>query len=52
MASQEYTEHHVQTYKQMFGKCPTQKVYLPFEKGVHPDLDTSKLLDHYGIEQY
>jgi hypothetical protein len=36
----------------MFGCSPTGKVTSPLEKGDHPELDTSELLDQEGIERY
>ena len=36
----------------MFGKKSNVKVYSPLEKGDHPELDKSELLDRKGIEQY
>ena len=52
MAPQKYIECLAQTYEQMFGAHPSQKCYSPLEKGDRPELDTSELLDHHGIEQY
>ena len=36
----------------MFGEKPSAKMYLPLEKGDHPELDDSELLDATGIQQY
>jgi hypothetical protein len=47
-----YTEKVVDSYKQMFGCSPMANVLSPLEKGDHPELDTSELLDQEGIERY
>ena len=52
MAPQKYIERLTQSYEQMFGKKPSLKVHSPLEKGDHPELDESELLDREGIEQY
>ena len=52
MAPQKYIERLIQIYEQMFGKKPSLKVHSPLEKGDHPELDDSELLDKSGIEQY
>jgi hypothetical protein len=36
----------------MFGEQPKQNVTSPLEKGDHPELDTSELLDSQGISMY
>ena len=36
----------------MFGEKPSAKMYSPLEKGDHPELDDSELLDAEGIQQY
>ncbi|HEY9709872.1 MAG TPA: reverse transcriptase domain-containing protein, partial [Oculatellaceae cyanobacterium] len=52
MAPQKYIGRLIQSYEQMFGKKPSLKVYSPFDKGDHPELDNSELLDKTRIEQY
>ena len=52
MAPQKYIERLIQSYEQMFGIKPSLKVHSPLEKGDHPELDNSELLDRSGIEQY
>src|SRR5687767_9609388 len=52
MALQKYIERLSQSYKRMFGEKPSTRVHLPLEKGDHPELDDSELLDKNGIEQY
>jgi hypothetical protein len=42
----------VATYERMFGEQPKQNVTSPLEKGDHPELDTSELLDSQGISMY
>jgi hypothetical protein len=39
-------------YEQVFGEKPLSKVHSPLEKGDHPELDTSELLDQTGVQQY
>jgi hypothetical protein len=41
----------VASYEQMFGKAPKQNTTSPLEKGDHPELDMSELLDYLGIEE-
>ncbi|KAG7358361.1 hypothetical protein IV203_014949 [Nitzschia inconspicua] len=36
----------------MFGSKPNVRVYSPLEKGDHPELDTTPLLDPEGVQQY
>ena len=52
MVSQKYNEWLAQMYEKMLGACSRQSNYSPLEKRDHSELDTSKLLDHHGIEQY
>ncbi len=52
MAPQKYIGRLIQSYEQMFGKKPSLKAHSPVEKGNHPELDDSELLDRTGIEQY
>jgi hypothetical protein len=47
-----YIEKMVATYERMFGEQPKQNVTSPLEKGDHPELDTSELLDSQGISMY
>ena len=39
-------------YKSMFGCKPKTNVTSPLEKGDHPELDDSQLLDEDGISRY
>ena len=52
MAPCKYIEHMVAAYEHMFGEKPSINVYSPLEKGDHPELDDSELLDQTGIQQY
>jgi hypothetical protein len=52
MAPNKYIDKMVSTYEQMFGCKPSTKVSSPLEKGGHPEIDTSDLLDKKGIQQY
>jgi hypothetical protein len=52
MAPKKYIEKMMMGYKQMFGEKPSSKVHSPLEKGDHPELNTSELLDQTGVQQY
>jgi hypothetical protein len=45
MAPKKYIEKMMMGYEQMFGEKLSTKVHSPLEKGDHPELDTSELLD-------
>jgi hypothetical protein len=47
-----YIEKMVSNYEKVFGEPPKQSVTSPQEKGDHPELVTSELLDKQGIELY
>ena len=47
-----YIEKMIDTYKKYFGENPKQNVTSPLERGDHPELDTSELLDSKGITIY
>ena len=47
-----YIEKMVSTYERLYGELPRQSYSSPLEKGDHPELDTSDLLDDKGIKQY
>ena len=42
----------IASYETMFGEKPRMNVYSPLEKGDHPELDESELLDATGISHY
>jgi hypothetical protein len=50
MAPKKYIEKMMMGYEQMFGEKPSTKVHSPLEKGNHPELDTSELLDQTGVQ--
>jgi hypothetical protein len=52
MAPRKYIEKMAMGYETMFGEKPSTKIHSPLEKGDHPELDTSELLDQNGIQQY
>ena len=52
MAPCKYIERVVASYEKMFGEKPSAKMFSPLEKGDHPELDKSELLDATGIQQY
>jgi hypothetical protein len=52
MAPNKYIDKMVSTYEQMFGCKPSTKVSSPLEKGDHPEINTSDLLDEKSIQQY
>ncbi len=47
-----YIERMCDEYERMFGEKPRTKVSSPLEKGDHPEMDTSDLLDIDGIKKY
>ena len=47
-----YIERMIETYVRMLGEKPKEIYTLPLEKGNHPELDTSDLLDADGIQKY
>ena len=49
---QKYIERMIETYVRMFGEKPKEVCTSPLEKGDHPELDTSDLLDADGIQKY
>ena len=52
IAPRKYIERMIATYERIFGEAPRQVVTSPLEKGDHPELDTSDLLDDEGIRTY
>ena len=52
IAPRKYIEKMIANYERMFGETPRQNVTAPLEKGDHPELDTSELLDNKGIKDY
>ena len=47
-----YIEKMADGYRTMFGTNPKGNVISPLEKGDHPELDDSNLLDEDGIDKY
>jgi hypothetical protein len=52
MSPKKYIDRIADSYKQMFGASPRKNMRSPLEKGDHPELDASELLDEIGIAQY
>jgi Reverse transcriptase (RNA-dependent DNA polymerase) len=52
LSSTKYVEKLIKNYERLFGEHPKQNVSSPLEKGDHPELDTSELLDAEGIKTY
>jgi hypothetical protein len=52
MAPRKYIDKMLQNYERMFGEKPKTNISSPLEKGDHPEIDTSELLDDYGTQQY
>jgi len=52
IAPRKYIDKMISTYEDLFGSKPKQNVLSPLEKGDHPELDTSDLLDEKGVETY
>jgi len=51
-APRKYIDKLIDNYFHMFGTKPKQNVTSPLEKGDHPEIDTSELLDIDGIKKY
>jgi hypothetical protein len=47
-----YIDRMEAAYRTHFGSAPSQKVQSPLEKGDHPELDDSPLLDGDGMAKY
>ena len=47
-----YIDRTVDEYRRLYGENPSRKCNSPLEKGDHPELDESELLDDDGIHQY
>ena len=47
-----HIEKLMKNYERMFDELPKQNVSSPLEKGDHPEVDTSELLDPKGIQMY
>ena len=52
ITSLKYIEKMIGNYEKLFGELPKHNVTSPLEKGDHPELDDSELLDTKGIEIY
>jgi hypothetical protein len=52
MLPRRYIERMTDGYIRMFGTKPDTRVYSPLEKGDHPELDTTPILDPEGVQQY
>ena len=52
MAPHKYIVKMIANYERIFGELPKRKFSSPIEKGDHPELDTSELLDSQGIATY
>ena len=52
MAPVKYIKKMVDGYERMFGEKPKALYTSPLEKGDHPELDTSDMLDSDGISKY
>jgi hypothetical protein len=47
-----YIERMIATYERIFGQKPGTKHYSPMEKGDHPEIDESELLEEQGVRDY
>ena len=52
MMPKKFIEKVISSYERMFGEKPSTKYHSPMEKGDHPELDQSELLDQQGIQQF
>ena len=50
--SEKYHKKMMDAYTRMFGGPPKQNVQSPIEKGDHPELDTSELLEPDDVSKY
>ena len=52
ISARKYVDRMTANYQRIYGEPPSRKVHSPLEKGDHPELDTSDLLDQKGISEY
>jgi hypothetical protein len=52
MHPKKYIDKMIDGYECMFGEKPRMNVYSPLEKGDHPEVDTSELLEPKKIQMY
>ena len=52
MAPKKYIEKMIGTYEQLFGTKPILTYRSPLDKGDHPEMDTTELLDNDGIQLF
>jgi hypothetical protein len=52
MQPRKYIENMVSGYERMFGEKPKTLAQSPLEKGDHPELDMSELMEYEGIQQF
>lgn len=52
IAPRKHIDKMIGTYERMFGSKPQQKFSSPLDKGDHPELDQSELLDDEDVERY
>ena len=52
MAPRKYIERMMDQYERMFGSKPRAPVYSPLEKGDHPEIDDSDILDDEDVSKY
>jgi Reverse transcriptase (RNA-dependent DNA polymerase) len=52
VAPLKYIDRMADTYRELFGVAPKQNIQSPMEKGDHPELDDSPLLEEDGIHKY
>ena len=50
--TRKYIEKMVDRYVNLFGEKPRTRFSSQLEKGDHPELDNSELLDEDGIQKY
>jgi hypothetical protein len=52
MQPRKYIDKMVDGYERMFGEKPKTLAQSPLEKGDHPELDVSDLIEYEGIQQF
>ena len=52
MGSYTYVKRCLSIYEQLFGQPPPKGIHTPLDPKDHPELDTSDMLDNYGMHLY
>ena len=52
VSPKKYLKKILTWYERSFGETPQKNIHSPLEKGDHPELDTTEILDQDGISKY